>query len=80
MCLTDCVVVVVVVLCTDIAVSAPFVAHEGGAEGTVYIYLGSGGDTIIDTTAVEVCPFFTHIRTHNTRASTRAHTHTHMHT
>ena len=30
----------------DIAVSAPFESHEGGAEGTVYIYLGSGEDVI----------------------------------
>ena len=35
-----------VFLCLDIAVGAPFAKQEDGAEGIVYIYLGSGKTVI----------------------------------
>ena len=43
--------------CTDIAVSAPFESRgggKGGAEGTVYIYLGSGESVIVTTPEDEI--------------------------
>ena len=39
-CLCTC-----IYICADIAISAPYVDH-GDAEGTVYVYLGSGDDVI----------------------------------
>ena len=42
-----------VCLCADIAVSAPFEKQEDEAEGTVYIYLGSG-ETYINEKPEEV--------------------------
>ena len=36
-------------VCVDIAISAPFVDDGSGAEGSVYIYLGSGDDFIQQT-------------------------------